>query len=404
MSIVRFDREPRYFLRPGANDHHVIDTLLTRDMFSEPIRLDGVLLESPHVKAFADARAKLPDGTQVVVDPQAYRFQRTTYEEHPSLFELPYCPVDEVLTHEQFRDRQFTSKFVRAVLDVQDAIHATDFVAPGFYVDEPDSAWQSVNEALLNETLRQAGGPVYATLCGSYTATCKLGSAMALAPRLGESGAQGVLLLVSPFTATAASPTKLMNYLLLLRRLDEAGLAIIASRQPAFGLGCMAFGIAGFDSGVATAERFDYAGLTRSTKARSSSQKRPARKRRIYLDQLMTSVPYPVAEKILSTSGLAGSFVCREPCCRDGVNGALLRSRDHFIYTRLREIEDLRSRPQEWRAENFRQKLEASRQMGLKVARALPEAPPDGFRHLAVWLRVFTELQARMPQRALVGV
>lgn len=404
MSIVRFDREPRYFLRPGANDHNVVDTLLTRDMFSEPIRLDGVLLESPHAKAFADARAKLPDDTQVLVDPQAYRFQRSTCGEHPSLFELPYYPLDNTLTPEQFRDHQFTSKFVRAVLDVQDAIHATDFVAPGFYVDEPDSAWQSVNEALLNETLRQAGGPVYATLCGSYTALCKPGSATAMAERLGESGAQGVLLLVSPFAATTASPTKLMNYLLLLRQLDDTGLAVIASKQPAFGLGCMAFGIAGFDSGVATAERFDYAGLTRSKKTGSSSQKRPARKRRIYLDQLLTSVPYPVAEKIFSTSGLAGSFVCRQPCCRDGLNGALLRSREHFIYARLQEVEDLRSRPREWRAEDFRQRLEASRQMGLKVVRALPEAPSDGFRHLGVWLRVFTELQARMPQRVLAGV
>jgi hypothetical protein len=404
MTIVRLHGEPRYFLRPGATDHHILDTLLTPDMFSDPIRLDGVLLESPHANAFADARAKLPRGTQVLVDPQVYRFQRSTYQEHPSLSDLPYYPVDSALEPEQFKDNRFVSKFVRAVLDVQDAITATDFVVPGFYVDDPDSPWQWVNEALLSETRRQAGGSLYATLCGSYTTLCKPGGATAVAQRLGESGAEGVLLLASPFAAIAASPTKLLNYLLLLKQLDEAGLAVIAGRQPAFGLGCMAFGIAGFDSGVATAERFDYAALTRTRKTSSGKQKRPARKRRIYLDPLLTSVPYSVAEQIFSTSGLAGSFVCREPCCRDGLNGALLRSRDHFIYTRLREVDDLRGRPREWRAEHFRQKLEASRQMALKVARALPEARPDGFRHLEIWLRVFTELQARMPQRALAGV
>jgi len=172
--------------------------------------------------------------------------------------------------------------------------------------------------------------------------------------------------------------------------LARAATEVVACRQPAFGLGCMALAASGFDSGIGTTERFDFTTLTRPSPkdATGSRPGRGGRRGTIYLPQLTTSVPYPVADAILSVSGLTGSFVCTEPCCRDNVRDVLHKGREHFVYSRLREIRDLKRRPSEWRAEQFSQCLIVSRQMSEKVLRAFPDGPVTTFRYLDVWSRV----------------
>jgi len=374
-----------------------LDRLLSPDLFSGPLKFDGVVVEAPHVGLYRDLRVKIDKSSMVLVDPQAYRLQRESCGELPALQKLPYAPAKGTLGATRFDDP--VSDFVKQVLDYQQQLGVTSYVAPAFFVDSTGSQWASVNTKLLQETRSQAGSKVFATVCGSFSAFCGTPDATASIESISAAGVEGVLVLVSPIQARGDSPSKLTNYLRLLGNLSDCCANVIASRQPAFGLACMALGVAGFDSGIGTAERFDYAGLTRSRAEHERPSESPngarPRKRMVYLPQLLTVVPHSVAETIFSTSGVAGSFVCEEPCCGHNIAGALTNYREHFIYSRLKEVAVMRGKPRSWRQEHFGQQLIASRQMADKVTAAFPDLPISMFRHLDVWSRVVAGVTAK---------
>jgi hypothetical protein len=386
--------EPHFFLRPGPNDQVLLDRLLTADLFSDPVTPDGLIIEAARALSYREVREKLPATTAVIVDPQAYRLQDDSYAEFSSLRKLAYCPTEGALTPNEFESKRFRRQFVRCVLDEQQRLGVTSYVAPAFFVDSSDSAWIDVNSNLLKETVGQAGQRVFATLCGSYSTLSRNPDETAVVQAITNCQVEGVLVLVSPIRALGDGPTKLSNYLGILRALGKNGAEVVACRQPAFGLSCMALGIAGFDCGVAAAESFDFKSITRPVErqAHDGSQvgkkAAGARKATVYLPQLLTSIPHAMADAILSTSGLAGSFVCNEPCCKEHVKGALLKSHEHFVYARFREVRELKNLPLLWRQQHLGQTLIASRQMADRVLRAFPNTPAKTFRHLDVWSRV----------------
>ena len=224
-------------------------------------------------------------------------------------------------TPADFETDSAVADFVSHVLKPQQESRVSSYVAPGFYLESLESPWRDINSKLLRETRKQAGVNVLATLCGSYSGLCGSAGAADVVGFISKFSVEGILVLISPLRPIDDGPTKLTKYVRLLERLAQSFGSVIACRQPAFGLGCMALGIAGFDSGIAAGEQFDYASLMRRQAkpvehASDPSKANFVRKRTVYLSQLLTRVPFDVAQSILSTSGVAGSFVCREPCCR----------------------------------------------------------------------------------------
>jgi hypothetical protein len=392
VAIVRFPSEPRYLVRPGPSDHILLDRLLSPDLFSGPVKLDGMVVEAPHVGLYRDFRGKLDMSAMVLVDPQAYRLQRESCAEHPGLQKLPYADPEGPFDPTRFDDPNSIAEFVKQVLDHQHQMGVTSYVAPAFFVDSTTSPWVTVNAKLLHETRTQAGSKVFATVCGNYSAFCGSAGASTSLESISEAGVEGVLVLLSPMQARGDGPSKLANYLRFLAELGECCPNVIACRQPAFGLAYMALGVSGFDSGIATAERFDYSGLTRSLAAKqrsgpSRNGPRP-RRRMVYIPHCLQLCPTRSPRVSFSTSGVAGSFVCEEPCCGHNISGALTNYREHFIYSRLKEVAVMRGKPLRWRQEHFGQQLVASRQMADKVTTAFPNLPISMFRHLDVWSRV----------------
>ena len=161
---------------------------------------------------------------------------------------------------QQFADVSMRRRFIQAVLDRQNEISPTHFVAPGFYIESPASPWITVNELLLKDTKAETGGRLYATVCGSYDGIVRRDSQYGLiyGRSAAELGVEGALVLISPLSARSAGPTKLLRILQFFEALQDGGLNVVACRQPAFGLGCLAFGVGGFDSGVASSEAFRF--------------------------------------------------------------------------------------------------------------------------------------------------
>jgi hypothetical protein len=392
MDIVTIQPEPRLLVRPGANDHKLLDRLLTPGMFENPIHLDGIVIEAPHRKFLAELREKLTRDTMVLVDPQVYRLQADTWREHPRLTALNYSPKDGPITWDQFRDSTFLTYFVRSVLEAQDQLKPTHYIAPAFYMPTLDSPWRTVNEKLTRETLAQTGGRVYASLCGSYSALCQKPESRASASQSVPLEVEGVFVLISPFSAYSASQSKLKSYLGLLELLRQRHASVYASHQPAFGLGCMAFGVSGFDTGIGGMETFDYARLVRHQRPKESRGEKGGRKKTFYVERLLTHLPAGLLKDALPTAfnGLVG---CGRACCQHSqTNGIDLRYREHFIYTRLDEVAQLRRLPPEWRREEFRERVVQARRLADRVLRDVPGLPPERFAHLNSWDRCFTEL------------
>ena len=80
-----------------------------------------------------------------------------------------------------------------------------------------------------------------------------------------------------------------------------------------------------------------------------------------------------------------------------------MHRREHFVYSRLDEVERIRSLPEGWRGEEFRQSVAGAEQLAAKLFRSIPEANSRSLEYLNVWSRVYTELQETRRQRVAAG-
>lgn len=132
------------------------------------------------------------------------------------------------------------------------------------------------------------------------------------------------------------SPEKLAQYVRFLLAVKELRLPVIAGRVGAFGLVLQALGIAAFDSGLGQAERSDLAALNRPPTERELERrgKGGGPDRRIYLEQLKTTLQGRHAGAILADRSLRSRFVCSLGCCQHrGFEDLSERRREHYCAT-----------------------------------------------------------------------
>ncbi len=327
MSDTTTDRQPGYYVRIGR-DQKTIDRLLSAPvrLGGRPLPLEGVVFDSPHVKDSARLRESLPSDCRVFVDPQVYRMQEASSLEIAALNSLPYSPQERPYEIEDFDDLTVSS-FVQSVLDFQTAARVTSYLAPAFYLPNRSSPWRDVNARLLRESIRQVGTGIFATLCGATETLRDVG----LAGEISTSGAEGVYLLISPFAPLADSVSKMVDYLRLTGQLWQAGVEVVAARQPAFGLGLLALGIASFDSGIAQAEDFNYRNLVRKRAVRPDGSSGEGKPRRVYFSDLMTTVSADAAAMVLETPALRSLLSCDRFCCEYAPDRVLVRPQEHFL-------------------------------------------------------------------------
>lgn len=403
----------RYLIRPGQDDHREIERLLTPGYWQKkPVELDGVVMDAmfahrmgeplksdPIRRAFTDRPIGIADRPiQILIDPQAYRLV-DGHRRVAAVDALPYSRAALMgdsgrgFRHEDFDDSQTVSRFVKAALGFQRELAASDYIAPSFYVEKPDSPWIDVNRRVLNESIRQAGTFVYATFCGSLTALEDSDSTAAIVDN-----ASAVYVLVSPMDARHESVTKLLRFVDGLERFKAHGVQVLCGRQPAFGLILMALGIGGFDSGIARIESFNYASLARDLRRDTSSKVRGGRSRPVYVSKLMMSIPRPLASKLLDTPGIKSQLNCQGLCCKDNMTDALQSAREHFVWSRLDEVKQLRGIPPSAQTRHVAEKLAGAHQFAKTLQRNFPQERWD-FDFLDNWSRVVEVIGARTVRR-----
>jgi len=389
---MTLDEYPRYLVRASQADHKLIERLLSPGLWTPGLPLEGIVLDAAQADRLGEQlqanplKAALADRPiQILLDHQVYRL---TDGQHrlPALARLPYSR-NTLMSHGEaggyspsdFSDHRFVTRFVQAVFDYQSRLGVTDYTAPAFFVSANDSAWFTVNESLRRESVQQAGTFLYGTICVNLRSVIQ-----ELFESLGRGRVSGVYVLVSPFNATRASVGKLLRFTELLKELRLRGLNVVAARQPAFGLVQLALDIAGFDSGIAQSEGFDFPSLVRRVTQPKKRGRGSGRARRVYFGDLLTSLSPSLANRIFAQPGLRSSFACNGPCCRERLSDAVLSARDHFLWGRMNEIQELRAIAPSLRPRFLANKLSRAAQLSKKILRAFPDESLD-FSHLVNW-------------------
>lgn len=366
-----------FFLRIGR-DQKVIDRLAA-PMQTNPIKLDGLMVDAPYAKNFLQLRDHIPASCRILVDHQAYRLQDDSFRQITALSRLPYAPDEGHIRPADFNEA-YTRRFVQSVFDRESEAGATTYLAPAFYLERRASPWREVNARILKESINQVGGGVFATICGSTDVVCDL----SLAGEISTSGATGAYLLISPFAPMTDSTSKMVNFLRFAGQLWNAGVEVIAGRQPAFGLGFIAAGLGGFDSGVAEAESFNYRATIRRRPKRRDGKGGGGAPRRIYFSDLMTSLGPKEATLVLQNPALRSLLSCDRLCCTYAPGRSLVRPHEHFILSRLEELREIRGLPDSWRTRWFLDRVDRARKIGEKIERTLPGTHLK-FDHLSNW-------------------
>lgn len=389
---------PTYMPRVTRRDGRAIEEALAGPtLFDSGVKLDAAVVEATYAVEDSPLLKRLREsGVSQLVDPQTLRFTGERFLSVAQFERVPYRPSAPI-TADSFSPSD-AGVLAREVMSFEQEVGASWYVAAALpYYDQDLQSWLRHNDHLLAASCAANGAadldrrPLIAQVAP--------GRRLLAQPELVVNR-----LLDYPVSAVYVHPLnlhpikdgveKLVQYVHFLRAIHEAGLPVIASRVGAFGLILNALGISAFDSGLAQAETCNLASLNRppSKREQAGAGKTGGSGRRIYLEQLKTTLADRHATAILENRTLRSHVVCTLGCCKHrGFENLAERSRQHYLWARDHEVDLLRKRPTEsMRIDLVYEQLRTAREIGAVVNRTLRahavEAP--SFEHIDRWIAV----------------
>ncbi len=394
-----------YLPRVTRRDGRVIEEALHGPtLFDRGVRLRGAILEASYA---ADAAPLLKrfreESVAHLVDPQTLRLVGERFLEVERLQALPYSPARPLLAADLTPTA--CADLARAVMAFEQDHGASAYLAAGLpYQDRDLQAWIVHNDRLLDASCTANGTgdldrrPLIAQIAPGRKA---LQHPELIINRLLDYPIDAVYVQATSFNAVRDSVEKLITYANFLAAITSHGLPVIAGRVGAFGLVLQALGIQAFDSGLGQAEACDLASLNRRSTTRDGERASTGRgDRRIYFEQLRTTLPGKTAAHLLDEQvGLRSRFVCVHGCCHHrGIDELPARSRQHYLWVRDSEVDQLRQRPSStMRVDLVHEQLRDARETARVVRRALlaKGLPYPSFDHLDRWIAVLGERAQR---------
>lgn len=399
---------PRYLPRLTENDAKPLERALAGPtLFDDGVQLDGVVIEAAYAAREPEAldhlrRQRVP----VLIDPQSLRLSTPSYLGNTRLSRLPYLPEAPLTPGSSQNDREH---FVADVLRFQQKAGATAYLVPSVPLrDEP--GWVELHHDLTARAVSANGREVdgrelVATLAPGPAA---LRHPQDLLTRLLDLPVAAVY--VQPLTLDPCkdSVDKLARVWNFCHDVEQAELPVIAGRLSAFGLVLQALGVTAFSSGIGVAESYSWANQVRPPKPRDDGKSGGSVGKRVYLSQLLTTLPAGVVDELLRLEGVRGRLVCNLPCCRlAGHPGLADRRGEHYLFSRSYEVEQLRHQPtSSLRLHDVHQRLLAARDLAAVARRSLreaagPKGPVQDFAHLETWLSVLSRAEQLRAAMAL---
>jgi hypothetical protein len=390
--------QPTYLPRITRRDGRAVEEALAGPtLFSAGVRLDAAVVEATYAVEDPPLLKRLREShVPQLVDPQTLRLTGERFLTVAQFEHLPYCPATR-LTVESFTPSD-AATLARGVMLFQQNVRATWYLAAALpYHDDDFAGWVRHNDRLLDASCTANGGadldrrPLVAQVAPGRKA---LANPNLIINRLLDYPIAAVYVQPLRLNPTKDSIEKLVQYVDFLRSIRAVGLPVIAGRVGAFGLVLNALGISAFDSGLGQAEACDLAALNRAPTQRELERtgKGGGPGRRIYLEQLKTTLQNRYVDAILQNRTLRSRFVCTLGCCEHrGFENLTERRRQHYLWVRDHEIGLLRKRPtDEMRLDLVHEQLRDAREAGIVVRRTLQKLGSDEptFDHIDRWIAV----------------
>ncbi|MBA3808935.1 MAG: hypothetical protein H0X28_11185 [Solirubrobacterales bacterium] len=390
--------QPTYLPRVTRRDGRAIeDALAGPTLFDSGVKLDAAVVEATYAVEDSPLLKRLREsGVPQLVDPQTLRFTGKRFLTVAQFERVPYRPATRI-TADSFTPSD-ADALAREVMLFEQHAGASWYLAAALpYYDQDLQSWLRHNDRLLAASCAANGAtdldrkPLIAQVAPGRRL---LAQPELVINRLLDHPVSAVD--VQPLTLDPIKDSieKLVQYAHFLRAIGDAGLPVIASRVGAFGLVLSALGVAAFDSGLAQAETCNLASLNRAPSQREleGGGKTGGSGRRIYLEQLKTTLSESHATAIIENRALRSHVACPLGCCRHrGFENLAQRGRQHYLWVRDHEVDLLRKRPSEgMRADLVYEQLRTAREIGAVVTRTLRadavEAP--SFEHIDRWIAV----------------
>lgn len=383
-------------IRAGLNDHVVIGDLLAPGgdtWLSAQATVINQLVADAHVAAARPVLAETAQdaGVPYLVDPTTFLLQSHVADED-RFTKLPFGASEALDPADIDVDR-----LVASVVEFQLDQGATAVIPPYFYASTPTDAWFGLNlECLVRtaEYLRREGTelPIFPIVCAQLQAFSRrhawdtgVGRFVA---RAQDIGARSLGLCLSPTGAGRDSYDKVMRLFLTAQRMGAVGLPVIAWRQGVYGLGLVAAGLAGYETGMGTNEQTNISRQQSSRRRRrSGGGGSPAG---IYIETLGRSVPRQVGQILLGHIAMRPKVMCDAETCCPTVAATLDKSRHHAVRTRSRMLARVTDQPHRaWRLNQIARDAHAAATPARQANRVLDaeqhrtRVRPDNFEALA---------------------
>lgn len=393
---------PRVTRRDGRT---IAEALHGPTLFDRGVRLRGAVVEASYAADAAPLLKRLrEEAVPHLIDPQTLRFVGQRYRDVERLRSLPYAPP-HVIDSATLAPAACAALAVD-VLQFQQDHGASVYLAAGLpYQDRELQRWIAHNDRLLDASCAANGTgeldrrPLIAMVAPGRKA---LQRPELIVNRLLDYPIDAVYVQATNLHPVRDSVEKLITYTSFLQAISASGLPVIASRVGAFGLVLQAVGVRAFDSGLGQAETCDLASLNRpQTQRERDADSRGGGDRRIYFEQLRTTLPGRHAAHLIDESvGLRAHLTCSHGCCRHrGIDELPDRARQHYLWVRDNEVQQLRERPHGgMRVDLIHEQLRDARETARVVRRALLSRglPYPAFDHLDRWIAVLGQsAQAR---------
>jgi hypothetical protein len=351
-------------IRPGPNDHRVIEDLLApggsgifrgvRPVVDQLVVDATAVVYRPGLAAVA-ARAGIP----FLVDPMT-PFCQVALADDDRWAALPYgsAPAMSIgdLATASARD-----DLVTRVLSFEVDHGASVVIPPYFYSRSPGDPWFDVSLDLLERTARHMARsdvrlPLLPILCAQLH---QFGSPDTWAAGIdrfvriaGAAAAARVGLFLSPMGEADDTYGNVERLFASALRVRGTGISVIAWGQGVYGPALVAAGLDGYETGIGMRERTDVAAALNRRRPRVVE---PPRSRRtpqtIFLQPLGRSLLLSVAEHLLDDLSMRAKLVCDDEfCCADGVQSMRRSRRQHTVRARARYLAELDEMPMhDWR-------------------------------------------------------
>ena len=389
---------PTYLPRITRRDGRAIEEALAGPTLFDPgVKLDAAVVEATYAVEDSPLLKRLREsGVPQLIDPQTLRFTGERFLTVAQFEHVPYRPATPIAAA-SFTPSE-ADELAREVMLFEQKAGATWYLAAALpYYDQDLQSWVSHNDRLLAASCAANGGmdldrkPLIAQVAPGRAA---LAHPELIVNRLLDYPVSAAYVQPLRLDPVKDSVEKLVQYVHFLGAIREAGLPVIASRVGAFGLVLNALGIPAFDSGLAQAEACNLASLNRAPTKREleGRGKGGGPDRRIYLEQLKTTLTGRHAAAILEDRTLRSRVACTLGCCKHrGFENLAERRRQHYLWVRDHEVNLLRGRPTEsMRADLVYEQLRTAREVGAVVRRTLKihgsEVP--SFEHIDRWIAV----------------